>query len=115
MTRTTCLAKSISVIGGDLAATSQEQLLASMAVKLNSQTRERAELQRQLVAVNQQLANVHKTLAQKDHIIGSLEVDLEHMLEQLTRLQSCNNPGSFKPVHANSDSWWINRTVPGLA
>lgn len=99
-----------------LAATTQVQLLASMVLQLNSQSRERAELQKQLVTVNQQLAKVHKVLAQKDHIIDSLEIDLEHVVTQLTRLQTMPTAGSLRTsLTRSSAKKWINRTVPGLS
>lgn len=91
------------------AEVTQSTLLASMAAQLSLQAKQRVQLQEQLQTVNQQLAKVHKTLQQKEHIIDSLELDLEHMVDQLTRLGSKN---SKKATDFNKS--WINRTVPGF-
>lgn len=68
-------------------------LFADMLVRLNVQTTEQAKLQRELETTKLQLL-------QKDQLIGKLEMDLEHMVDQFSKI-SYNNQ-------------WMDRDVPGL-
>lgn len=48
---------------------------------------QQAMMQLELQTVKQQLDQASRTLAQKDQLIGSLELDLEHLIEQLMKIQ----------------------------
>lgn len=83
----------------------QESMFASMILELNSQSAQHAKMQQELEIVRHQLDQASKTLAHKDQIIGSLENDLEHMIDQLLKIQ--------KSRESNSQQW-MGRSVPGL-
>lgn len=73
---------------------------ASMTLKLPTQSEQQELLQQELDYVKHKLEQASKTLAQKEQIIGSLELDLEHMIDQLVKFQQNRN-------HANSQSQWL--------
>jgi len=66
----------------------QEHLYASMVLELNNQFAQQALMQKELQNIKYQLEQASITLAQKDQIIGSLEQDLEHMIDQLVKFNS---------------------------
>lgn len=63
-------------------------------------------MQKELQEIKTKLAQASKTLAQKDLLIVSLETDLEHMIDQLMKIQH------NRPVNQNKK--WITRAVPGV-
>lgn len=65
----------------------KENILSDMMVQLNTQNAKRAKLEEELQYIRFQLEQASKTLAQKDQIIGSLEQDLEHMIDQLDKIK----------------------------
>lgn len=81
---------------------SQDTKIAAIIVEANNQNTERALLQQELDMIKYKLAEASKTLALKDQIIGSLEQDLEHMIDQLTK------------INRRQEQQWIDRPVPGL-
>lgn len=66
----------------------QDSLFASMIFQLNNQFAQTAMMQKELQNIKFQLEQASKTLAQKDQIIGSLEQDLEHMIDQLVKFNN---------------------------
>lgn len=52
----------------------------SLMMQLNLQSAQQAMMQLELQIVKQKLDQASRTLAQKDQLIDSLELDLEHML-----------------------------------
>lgn len=77
-------------------AESNRHLLASMMSQLQAQSKE-------LELAKNKLERASRSLEQKNKIIDSLELDLEHMVDQLLKLNA-----------TESSSRWINRPVPGL-
>lgn len=69
------------------ALTHHDSMFAAMLLQLNNQNMQQAVMQQELQTIKFKLEQASKTLAQKDQIIGSLEQDLEHMIDQLTKLQ----------------------------
>ena len=59
----------------------------SLMMQLSSQSAQQAMMQIELQNVKQQLDQASRTLAQKDQLIGSLELDLEHLIDQFTKIQ----------------------------
>ncbi len=72
-----------------------------------TQDAQQAIMQKELLNIKFKLEQASKTLAQKELIIDSLELDLEHMIDQLVKFQQSRNP-------APSSQQWMTRTVPGL-
>lgn len=66
----------------------EDSIFASMIFQLNNQFAQQAMMQKELQDIKSQLAQASKTLAQKDQIIGSLEQDLEHMIDQLVKFNN---------------------------
>lgn len=91
-----------------LSTTTQNNVFASMMLQLHSQTAQQALMQRELQNMKHKLEQTSKTLAQKDLLIGSLETDLEHMIDQLVKLK-------YSEQKYNTKKQWIARTVPGLS
>jgi molecular chaperone GrpE (heat shock protein) len=85
----------------------QNNVFASMMLQLHSQSAQQAQMQKELQNIKYKLEQTSKTLAQKDLLIDSLELDLEHMIDQLVRIQHTS-------PQANSKKQWITRPVPGL-
>lgn len=81
----------------------QDNTVAAMLMQLNLQTAQQAMLQQELEMIKYKLDQASKSLAQKDQIIGSLELDLEHMIDQLVKIKS-----------HQTDQQWIDRPVPGI-
>lgn len=79
----------------------QDTKIAATIVELNNQNAQHALLQQELDMIKYKLAEASKTLALKDQIIGSLEQDLEHMIDQLTKI----NRGKEQ---------WLDRPVSGI-
>jgi len=77
-----------------------------MVLQLNVQAKQQAALQKRLRDATKQLIKTKKALAQKERLIDSLEVDLEHVISQFSKMQSCNA--------INRSKQWISRPVPGL-
>lgn len=69
----------------------QEDMLTNMISQLNTQSDQQQLMQRELQNMRYQLEQASKTLAQKDQLIDSLEVDLEHMIDQMVRIQHDRN------------------------
>ena len=87
----------------------QDPVITSMVQKLNTQVKEQALLEKKLLRANEKLAQVKKVLAEKNQIIDSLEVDLEHVVSQLGRVKPTTHTYSSTP-HGQ----WIGKPVPGL-
>lgn len=68
----------------------QDHNVAAMLMQLNLQSAQQAMLQEELNMIKHQLEQASKILAQKDQIIGSLELDLEHMIDQLVKIKGHN-------------------------
>ncbi len=85
----------------------QQNNFSSILSQLQAQSAQQAVMQRELDNVKQKLELASKTLAQKDQIIGSLELDLEHMIDQLVKIQhNRTQPGTRQQ--------WMARPAPGL-
>jgi hypothetical protein len=78
-----------------------------MMLQLHSQSAQQALMQRELQNMKYKLEQTSKTLAQKDLLIGSLESDLEHMIDQLVKIKYSDR----KP---NENCKWMSRAVPGI-
>lgn len=68
-----------------------QDLFKSMAVQIEMDRQEKALLEQQLKKVNNKLNRTHKMLEDKDHIISSLEADLEHLINQMNKLHGGHN------------------------
>lgn len=88
-------------------STKQHNMFVTMMSQLNSQTQQQEMMRRELQYVRNKLEQASKTLAQKDQLIDSLELDLEHMIDQIGKLQHS------RP--ATTEHQWIARSAPGLA
>ena len=66
----------------------KDNTFESMILHLNSQFAQQVMMQKELQDMRFQLEQASKTLAQKEQIIGSLEQDLEHMIDQLVKFNS---------------------------
>ena len=88
-------------------STKQHNMFVTMMSQLNSQTQQQEMMRRELQYVRNKLEQASKTLAQKDQLIDSLELDLEHMIDQIGKLQHS------RPTTAEHQ--WIARRAPGLA
>lgn len=88
----------------------QKHLFSSMMLQLNSQAKHQEQLKQQLNHTAKQLENAQKILAQKNRLIDSLEIDLEHVVDQLTKLKTTTK----KETPKASGNLWISRPVPGL-
>lgn len=75
----------------------RDSMFANMILQLNNQSAQQVIMQQELQAIRQKLDQASKTLAQKDQIIGSLEQDLEHMIDQLSKI---------KRNQSQADSQW---------
>ena len=78
-----------------------------MMLQLHSQTAQQALMQRELQNMKYKLEQTSKTLAQKDLLIGSLETDLEHMIDQLVKIK-------YSGHKTNTKSQWIAHSLPGI-
>jgi len=65
----------------------KDDVLSSMISQLNTQSDQQQLMQRELQSMRYQLEQASKTLAQKDQLIDSLEIDLEHMIDQMVKIQ----------------------------
>jgi chromosome segregation ATPase len=79
----------------------------SLMMQLSSQSAQQAMMQLELKTVKQKLDQVSRTLAQKDQLIGSLELDLEHLIDQLMKIQ--HNKAQA------AEQQWIVRAAPGVS
>jgi hypothetical protein len=86
---------------------SQDSMLATMMSQLNTQTEQQKIMQRELQNVRLKLEQASRTLAQKDQLIGSLELDLEHMIDQMVKIQHNRTTAA--------EQQWIARPAPGVA
>lgn len=73
----------------------RDSIFANMILQLNNQSAQQVIMQQELQAIRQKLDQASKTLAQKDQIIGSLEQDLEHMIDQLSKIQRNQSQADF--------------------
>ena len=64
-----------------------EDLFKSMALQIEAEKKAKEHLELQLQKAKDKLNSVSKILTHKDHIINSLETDLEHLIDQLDKLQ----------------------------
>ena len=64
-----------------------QDLFKSMALQIEIEKKEKEHLEQQLKKVNDKLDRVCKILTYKERIITSLEIDLEHLINQLDKLQ----------------------------
>lgn len=94
-------------MANNTSTTSQNSVFASMMLQLHSQSAQQAVMQRELQNIKEKLEQTSKTLAQKDLLIGSLELDLEHMIDQLVNIQHGKSKSTTKKQ-------WITSSVPGL-
>lgn len=78
----------------------------SLITQLSSQSAQQAMMQLELQTVKQKLDQASRTLAQKDQLIGSLELDLEHMIDQLMKIQDTKAQ--------IAEQQWIARGAPGF-
>lgn len=78
----------------------------SLMMQLSSQSAQQAMMQLELQTVKQKLDQASRTLAQKDQLIGSLELDLEHLIDQLMKIQ--HNKALIV------EQQWIIRNASGL-
>lgn len=85
----------------------KNNFFASMLMQLHSQSAQQEQMQRELQDIRTKLAQASKTLAQKDLLIDSLELDLEHMIDQLVKIQ--HNQSASR-----ESKQWMARPVPGL-
>lgn len=67
----------------------KNNVFTSMMLQLHSQSAQQAQMQKELQTVKSKLEQASRTLMQKDLLIGSLEQDLEHMIDQLVKI-NCN-------------------------
>lgn len=65
-------------------------------------------MQTELNNIKYKLEQASRTLAQKEQLIDSLEVDLEHMIDQLVKIQHTRQ-------QCGNTQQWIVRAVPGLS
>jgi len=86
----------------------KNNIFASMMTQLHSQSAQQALMQKELQQVKYKLEQASKTLMQKDQLIGSLELDLEHMIDQLVKF-------NYQNVQQNNKKQWIARSLPGLS
>lgn len=80
---------------------------SSVLSQLQAQSAQQAAMQQELDMIKHKLELASKTLAQKDQIIGSLELDLEHMIDQLVKIKHNHN-------QAGTRQQWMSRPTPGL-
>lgn len=66
---------------------SSDRVFAAMLLELNTQTAQQARLQQELQSIKFELEQAAKTLAQKDQLIGGLQQDLEHAIDQLSKIK----------------------------
>lgn len=64
-------------------------------------------MQSEINNIKYKLEQASKDLAQKDLLIDSLEMDLEHMIDQLVKMQHSRK-------QCSEQQQWIARGVPGL-
>ncbi len=77
-----------------------QDLFKSMALQIELEKKEKIYLEQQLQKANDKLAQIYQTLAHKDNIISSLEIDLEHLINQLDKFTTCNLVEA-RPVNQN--------------
>lgn len=65
----------------------KDSMFDFMLLQINTQAAQQEIMRNELQVVKDKLAQADKTLAQKNQIIGSLEQDLEHLLDQLGKMQ----------------------------
>lgn len=80
---------------------------AAALCQLDIQATQQEMMQREINNIKCKLEQASKTLAQKDLLIDSLELDLEHMIDQMVRLQHTRQ--QCEPTQQ-----WMSRSVPGL-
>ncbi len=68
----------------------KDNITTATMAQINSQSEKHSKLEEELQYIKFQLEVASKRLAQKDQIIGSLEQDLEHMIDQLNKIQHNN-------------------------
>lgn len=94
-------------MANNIDTTAKHTVFASMLMQLHSQSAQQELMQKELQEIRTKLAQASRTLAQKDLLIDSLEIDLEHMIDQLVKIQHGTN---VKPENKK----WMARSVPGL-
>ena len=90
---------------------SQDPVITSMVQRLNAQVKAQALLEKKLMRANEKLAQVRRILAEKNHIIDSMQVDLEHVIDvakskQIDDLATQNNDSHNRP--------WMEKPLPGV-
>lgn len=88
-------------------ASSRSNVFASMVSQLHSQSAQQAQMQKELQTIKHKLEQASKTLMQKDQIIGSLELDLEHMIDQLVKF-------NYNHVQSTQKNNWHSCSLPVL-
>ena len=66
---------------------SPDKMFESMMLQLHAQSAQQERIQHELQQVKQKLEQASLTLAKKDQLIDMLELDLEHMVDQLSKIQ----------------------------
>jgi chromosome segregation ATPase len=89
----------------------KDNMVAAMMLQLHAQTTQQAMMQRELQEIKSKLDRASVTLAQKDQIIDSLEQDLEHMIDQIGKIQTKQN----LQADTNAHTQWMSRPLPGFA
>ncbi len=88
----------------------KDNMFAAMMLQLHAQTAQQTMIQRELQEVKSKLERASRTLAQKDQIIDSLEQDLEHMIDQMGKIQTKHNS-----QESTTNTQWMTRPLPGFA
>lgn len=94
-------------MANNLSTATNTNVFASMMLQLHTQSVQQESMQKELDTIKYKLEQASKTLMQKDLLIGSLEVDLEHMIDQLVKIQHSSR-------ESNSRKQWLARPLPGL-
>jgi chromosome segregation ATPase len=85
----------------------QKSSFATVLAQLHTQTAQQEKMQIEMNNIKYKLEQASKTLAQKDLLIDSLEMDLEHMIDQLVKMQHGRK-------QCDSKQQWMSRGLPGL-
>jgi SMC interacting uncharacterized protein involved in chromosome segregation len=79
---------------------------ATVVSQLHNQNADQEKMQNEINNIKYKLEQASKVLAQKDLLIDSLEMDLEHMIDQLVKMQHTRK--------CSPQQQWMSRGVPGL-
>jgi len=94
---------------------SQDSLIAAMTLQISEQAKKLDELEGCLRSANQKLSSARREIAVKSHFNECLQVDLEHAITQLKRIQKTTSTQDEKVnINNTPNPRWIERPVPGL-